>query len=193
MQHTLNSLPPCASDLQDHSSTFNILIAYEDFETGKRAKQTYDLLVENVGKDCGFTNQIWKFDVLSIPKLREVAGQDAKMSDIIIISSHGRHLPLQVKAWIESWADDVTRPMAFVALFDEPDNEAAEQVNAYLADVAKRAKMEFFAQSDQWPDRGGISNHLGPERGSKSFPKNLSTFAGIIESDANDTHWGINE
>src|SRR5207245_10236995 len=101
MQRTLTYVPPGVSDLEVNN-TFNVVIAYEDFETGKHAKSTYDFLVEHLHGECRFTNQMWKFDVLGIPKLREMAAKDAAMADIIIISSHGgEELPPDVKAWIE--------------------------------------------------------------------------------------------
>jgi len=89
-----------------YQSTLNVVIAYEDLETGKRAKRIHDFLVENLGHDCQFTNQMWKFELLGIPKLREMAAQDAMMADIVIISCHGAELPSDFKAWVELWAAD---------------------------------------------------------------------------------------
>ena len=88
MQSSLAIAPMKPSDLEANPM-FNVVIAYEDFETGKRAKKTYDFLVENLGHDARFSNQMWKFDVLTIPKLREMAAKDATAADIIIISCHG--------------------------------------------------------------------------------------------------------
>src|SRR5256885_16899933 len=91
------------SDLEDNPA-FNVVIAYEDFETGKHAKKTYDFLVANLGKDCQFTNQMWKFDVLGLPKLREMAAKAAALAEIVIISSQGgQALPHQIKSLIELW------------------------------------------------------------------------------------------
>ena len=46
--------------------TFNVVMAYEDFDTGKRAMRTYDYLVQHLGDECLFKNQMWKFDVLAV-------------------------------------------------------------------------------------------------------------------------------
>src|SRR5262245_65262142 len=106
MQNTLN-FPSLRSTGGEGDLTFNVVIAYEDFETGKNAKKTYDFLVEHLGHECVFSNQMWKFDVLTLPKLKEMAISDAREADIIIISAHGNNdLPPQVKAWIEGWAAD---------------------------------------------------------------------------------------
>src|SRR5436190_4759290 len=118
MRHTLSQPPSTLLDA-DSGSPFNVLIAYEDFETGKHAKRTYDYLAENLGRECQLTNQMWKFDALTIPKLRDIAVRDATMADIIIISSHGDNLPDCVTSWIESWLRAGAEALALVALFDQ--------------------------------------------------------------------------
>src|ERR1051325_527110 len=103
MQQSLSYSRIGSPDLQANP-LINVVIAYEDFETGKHAKKTYDFLVEHLSEQCRFINQMWKFDVLSIPKLREMAAKDAAMADIVIVSCHGAEdLPADVKAWIELW------------------------------------------------------------------------------------------
>src|ERR1700722_6813752 len=96
----------------------NVVIAYEDLETGKRAMKTYDYMAEQLGEQCLFTNQMWKFDVLAVPKLREIAAKDAAAAEIIIISAHeGKELSADVKAWIEKWLSYHTHASALVGLF----------------------------------------------------------------------------
>src|ERR1700719_1039168 len=103
------------SDLESFTA-FNVFMAYEDLETGKHAKGTYDFLVERLGHECQFNNQMWKFDVLGIPELREMASRDAALADIVIISCHGSNaLPQPVKLWIEGWLSQESNPVALVA------------------------------------------------------------------------------
>ena len=189
--HRLSSQPV------DETPGFNILIAYEDFECGKQAKATYDFLVENLDADCHFSNTMWKFDVLGIPKLREMASKDVAEADIIIIACKGHHrLPADVKAWFESWVEEKTAAIALVALLDssEINPEQVEATRDYLASVAKRGRMEFFMQPyDQFLAK------------SKGEPKNiarqispldeeaLSTLSGITQQDLSFPRWGINE
>src|SRR5437879_5938629 len=150
MRHSVN-LPPFGSS--DLHSALNVVIVYEDFETGKQAKRTYDFLVENIGAECQFNNQMWKFEVLSIPKLREMAANDAAQADIVVVSCHGADLPNEVRSWIELWLAQKSHPIALVALFDgqHQPTEQVRHVRAYLANVAKRGQMEFFAQPDEPP------------------------------------------
>ncbi len=111
MQRTL-TLPPVDSPEVESNPVFNVLIAYEDFETGKHAKETYDFLAQNLDRDCQLTSQMWKFDVLSIHKLREIAVRDATTADIILISCHGDPLPEHVNKWAESWVMHASQAVA---------------------------------------------------------------------------------
>ena len=156
------TLPSQGVLISDLSPTFNVVTAYEDFETGKHAKKTYDYLVENLGLDVGFSNQMWKFDVLSIPKLREIAARDAVAADVILVSSHGgSDLPPQVRAWIDSWVSQKSNAIALVALFDR-DVEESAPVRSYLAEIARQAQLGFFAQPDDWPGSHCQPDDPGP-------------------------------
>jgi len=192
MQRTIN-YPPLTLSEPDAKPTLNVVIAYEDFETGKHAKGTYDFLVEHLGHEFQFLNQMWKFDVLSIPKLREMAAKDASMADIIIISGHGRELPQEVKSWIETWLAEKGNPMALVALFTGSANYSMETaaVRAYLEGVARRGQLEFFAQPDEWPGKKSGASFLFNR--SSGPGKALSTLAGVVERDVSYPRWGINE
>jgi hypothetical protein len=195
MECVLTSAPLAATDL-DANPTFNVLIAYEDFETGKHARKTYDFLVGNLGQGCQFTNQMWKFDVLSIPRLRDLAARDAVLADIVIISSHGEdELPGGVRAWLESWLAQKGNPIALVALFDCPHEESPKtrRIRTYLADAAGKGGIEFFAQPDYWPGHRNDDGSL-PYRDDPGLNgRTLSTLAGAVQQDLSSSRWGINE
>ncbi len=194
MQHTL-ICPPLSAPGREGTPAFTVVIAYEDFETGKHAKRTYDFLVENLGRDCDFVNQMWKFDVLGIAKLREIAVEDAAKADIVIISCHGEELPTHVKLWIDGWLEQALNPLALVALFDRPrtPGQPSNSVCAYLAGVARRGGMEFFAQ----PDDGSGDKERPQDFSNSELPdlngRTLSTLAGVVRRDIPVSRWGINE
>jgi hypothetical protein len=201
MQRSANFHPNFSASEMEAAPTFNVVIAYEDFETGKHAKKTYDFLTEHLAKECNFASQMWKFDVLGIPKLREMAARDASSADIIVISCHGTtDLPADVKAWIELWLAEDTHPIALVALFDDPPITAAtEALREYLSQVAVRGNMEFFAQPDNWPGSKPAKAHLAIER-LAAFPGTvpitaIAAPATSIPASAASTfpRWGINE
>jgi hypothetical protein len=193
MQHTAFYSPIGSSDLEP-DPIFNVVIAYEDFETGKQAKETYDFLVSNLRHECRFENQMWKFDVLGIPKLREMAAKDALMADIIIISCHGTHeLSADVKDWINGWVNGQTNAIALVALLGDADNDGdTRNIREYLADVARCARMEFFAQPNSFPVKR-FDESFASDRGTKRDERALSALASIIQRDQTFPHWGINE
>jgi len=184
MTRTLNLLTFESPD-PEHQNTFDVLIAYEDLETGKRAKKAYDFLVENLGGDCRFTNRMWKFEVLGIPNLREMAINDCAEADLIVISCHGANLPAEVQAWIELWLREPHRPFALVAIFDQEGDSA--DTRHYLAGVCKRGKMEFLAH----PDTGREATVF------ESQPRiPIQDFASFMTSQERETsvpRWGINE
>jgi hypothetical protein len=193
MQHTAFYSPISPSDLEP-DPIFNVVIAYEDFETGKQAKETYDFLMKNLRHECRFENQMWKFDVLGIPKLREMAAKDAMTADIIIISCHGTHeLSAEVKAWIDSWVYGRSSAIALVALFgDACDDCDHNSTRDYLADIARRARMEFFAQPNDLAVKR-FDESIASDRGARRDDKALSALAGIVQRDQTFPHWGINE
>jgi len=180
--HTL-SLPTFGSSETEVNSILNVVIAYEDLETGKRAMKTYDYMVEHLGDQCLFANQMWKFDVLAVPKLREIAAKDAAAADIILVSAHeGNELSREVQIWIELFLTYRTRASALVGLFGSESVDCP--VRDYLTRVAKRAKIEFFCQPGLWPGKTGKRESLTPT---------LSVLANVIREEPPVSHWGINE
>jgi hypothetical protein len=147
-------------------------------------------MVKQLGDQCLFANQMWKFDVLAVPKLKVIAAKDAAAAEIIIISAHeGTQLPAEVKAWIELWLSYKTQAAALVGLFGSESID--NPIRDYLAQVAKRANIEFFCQPGIWP--GKAEKHKTPAR---AFERNEQSFA-LLTSAAQQapsvSHGGINE
>ena len=184
------SFPTFGSSDRDVNSALNVVIAYEDLETGKRAMKTYEYMVQQLGEECLFANQMWKFDVLAVPKLKEIAAKDAAAAEIIIISAHAGHeLPAEVKSWIEMWLGYKTEASALVALFDgESDFNPAR---SYLADIASRAQIEFFCQPGIWP--GAPQTRSTTTLAHPRSEKTMTFLATATQEVPSFPHWGINE
>jgi hypothetical protein len=194
MQRLLNYPSMTSSDLEVNPE-FNVVICYEDFETGKQAKRTYDYLTQNLGKECQFSSQMWKFEVLEIGKLCEIAAKDAAVADIIIISTHGAHpLPDAVKGWLEISLEN-TRAIALVVLFSDRSDDPAmiQATTAYLSEQAKRGQMEFFAQPGPLPNVKETEELFAVPRNSVADHRTLSTLASVMHQDFSFPRWGINE
>jgi hypothetical protein len=130
--------------------TFRVVLVYEDFKAARQAKQAYDFLVANLTHEWQVTSQMWKFDLLRIRELRELAAEDALLADLIIVSCNGDgELPAGVRTWIEMTLGSMADAVALVALLDCPPGQAerAQVTQGYLERVAQRAHMEFFT----WP------------------------------------------
>jgi hypothetical protein len=179
-------------------SNFNVVIAYEDLEAGKNARRTYDYLAQHLGHDCQFANEMWSFDVLSIPRLRELAARDAMQADIIIVACHGgAPLPEAVKSWIEIWLAEEVNAIALVALFDSASDMCSKtrELREYFAEVARRGNMEFFAQPDRWPNPGRSSGgiHSLPTLTGSDVDARFSASVEFRQRHESFPHWGINE
>ena len=171
---------------------FNVVIVYEDFAAGKHAQETYDFLINQLGREYIFTNQMWKFDILGNAKMREMAVKDAVAADLIIISTHGDALPSEVKTWIDRWTSEKGHAMALVNLIDHPNGsemDCAILIN-YLEGVARKSHMDFFSQPDQWPDRDdGFSTHFSSDMAHRTS----TIMANFIHHHTVAPRWGINE
>jgi hypothetical protein len=184
------SFPSFGSSDRDINSALNVVIAYEDLETGKRAMKTYEYMVQQLGEQCLFANQMWKFDVLAVPKLKDIAAKDAAAAEIIIISAHaGRDLPAEVKSWIEMWLGYKTEASALVALFDG-DTEF-NPARVYLEDIASRAQIEFFCQPGVRPS--GVHTRSATTLAHPRGEKTLAFLTTATQEVPSFPHWGINE
>lgn len=123
---------------------------YEDFESGKAAKRTCDQLTSNLLDYCTARTQMWKLEVLTIPKLRELSLQDALQADVLVVSLRGdKELPAHVLVWLEQWLSEPRRAMALLALFSPECQHhwRSAQLRGFFKSIAARAGVEFFSDT----------------------------------------------
>jgi hypothetical protein len=128
---------------------FNVVIIYEDFGTGKRAKNGLDYVAEELGNDLEFRHSMWRLDILQDPKLNILAASALAQADLLIISVHGeRQLPTKIRALIdERLAQSANHQCALVALFEVAAPATRSSVYAFLANLARRHRLDFFEQA----------------------------------------------
>jgi len=94
---------------------------------------------------------MWLLNELRIPNLRAIAAGEASQADLIIISvHHAPDLPEEVTHWIEQWHPKKRgRQMVLLALFDPVYQGDSASMRTYLAQVAKKAAMQFLVHSEE--------------------------------------------
>jgi len=139
--HRDRSFPP--------NSTVKLVIGYEDFVTGQRAMRSCQYLIERLGHQFEVLTDLWKFDLLRMPRLRDIAAQDAAQADVVMISTHGcGELPSEVKSWITALSEADSCRKALVVLLDAEEQSTTEksQVHSFLQRIAGDMDMDFFVQ-----------------------------------------------
>lgn len=131
-------------------AAFRVVIAYEDFASGKRAMDACKLLMAQLEHDVEFRTSMWKFDLLRNLKLNQIAVGDAIEADVIMVAaSANSDLPIEIKKWIEGWSTRKHGQVAaLVALldFETTDVTGSSIVHAYLKRVAAAAEIDFLSQ-----------------------------------------------
>lgn len=188
--------PPLGSAELETNPSFNVVIAYDDLEAGKQAKKTYDFLVQNLCNECRISNQMWKFEVMGIPKLREMAASDAIAADIVIIScGQAGRLPDDVKAWFEQWMGAKPNVIALVFLYEEKDGceTPIEPTQNYLAEAARQAHLEFFSQPYRGHGKESPKYMLGSQLPPVADLGFVASLTDLTYQEQSFPRWGINE
>ena len=135
----------------DDEPTFKVVILYEDGPTGRRAKLFYDKLIHKLEDECAFSLQLWSFQVLGIPEIRESAADCVAQADFVIVSLHGKAgLPASMREWIETWSGKIfDRGPALVALVDKSTAWGGRNAVtlAYLRGVAQTNRVTFLGHT----------------------------------------------
>ena len=121
------------------------------------------------------------------------ATKDAYEADILMIASRGgQGLAEGAMFWIESWLAQGTRAIALVALFGGEVQET-QAVRSYLADVARRGGLEFFAQPNLWPGHAGSLDEVA-DRWQQVWNGRMPMPSCFAPSQAEPAaRWGLNE
>jgi hypothetical protein len=123
--------------------------AYEDSATCARANEVCRDLSRDAGQQCEVVEQMWPVNLLRAPRLRDIAAQETDAADLIIISVHDcQTLPPELTSWIEHWHPRKgSLHKVLLALFDRSYQKQSHAAQSYLAEVARRADMEFVVEA----------------------------------------------
>jgi len=172
---------------------FEVLLAYQDFHSGIRAKEFFDRLVRNHGSLYRFLCHLWKFEVLAAPEFDGQAIAEALNADMIVIAPCAQaELPASVKRWIERWRHEPRSPGALVALLDsvKPQSAPAPTVCTYLRDIANTSQMRFFCNGSP-PIETDLASPVELVQCSETDVDQNKELR--VRDFAGQSHWGINE
>ena len=128
--------------------SLEVLILYEDYGTGLRAKRSLDLLPARFPAKAHWSTKLWRIELLSDPLLKEQAAREAAAADVLILSLHGRStLPAGLREWLTCWlGHKPSRPCAMGVLLDaEQGGQGGKNpVIACIQQVAAIAGSDFF-------------------------------------------------
>jgi hypothetical protein len=128
-----------------------VVVLYEDFATGLRARKVGDFLAEELGAGGPLEPALWRCDVLQDPPLRSCVAREVARADLLILSVH-RHLPaVPTGALLDAWlAAKSHRASSLVALVD--GTGARGSAAACLCELAWRRGLTCREQLIEDPD-----------------------------------------
>ena len=132
----------------DSSSQFKVVMLFEDFATGVRAKSTMDRVIENLESHFPFEIKFWRFDLLELLHFREMAATEVADADMVIVSAHGGpQIPDGVKNWLQLWLNRrLGGECALVELLDNQcDGSGSWPIHDLLETIARKAHLDFFS------------------------------------------------
>jgi hypothetical protein len=124
----------------------DVLVVYEDLETGLKASETLNRTVQRLESPVDMRVDFWRFDLFRDPTfLRQVTKEDA---DIVFLATHCRgQLPATVNLWFHEWLGHRGgEPRALAVLLDDTAKGtpgAAEMVKE-LSAAAQPAGVDVF-------------------------------------------------
>jgi hypothetical protein len=128
-------------------SCLRAFVVYEDVATGKMAKETCDVLAEELGADSRIEIEMFSFKSLYMRPIQHFASAAATNANLVVFSCYDRDLPFEVRRWTESCLKRPAGPTALVALLADAPRQIGppRAAKKYLAALAQRHGMQFFS------------------------------------------------
>jgi hypothetical protein len=136
------------------TATINVAIAYDEVSAGRRGMDLFCALRRDVPARLDLHCDLWRFDLVGLPGIREAALLAARHAQIVVVGTRADiDLPASVKDWLnQSFAAKSPGSTAVVALLHSPRPDcllALSPSRASLELLACRRKLPFFAQAAQ--------------------------------------------
>ena len=195
MQASLEPQPqPRAKGPLPLAPQVEVLILYEDFDTGLRAKRSLDFLPDQFPAHAKLSAKLWRTQLLSDPLLGEQAALEAAAAEVIILSVHGRSaLPAEVRAWLNRWLGHKRRrPYALGVLLDSggASEGSGNPVVGYMQAVAAAAGVDLFYG---FSEALGRELDLAVEEINERAHRSSTVLENMLSRAEPHRWWGINE
>jgi hypothetical protein len=132
-------------------SAFTVVLTYRDADHERLAKLCCQKLAEDCNAQRGLTVHEWKFEMLAVPGLSQMAAVDAANAAVIVISTcRGEELPVEVKGWLDRVSlIEGPLPRSLVVLLSDlhPYSEISSADRSYLESVTTKRRTNI-----QFPD-----------------------------------------
>jgi hypothetical protein len=115
------------------ASRLEVLLIYEDFATGLRARQCLDHVLGDRGTVADIRLAAWRLDLFPLPEIREEAAVSARTADVVLMSLHGDSLlepPLE--QWLMHWIAQRGEVESALGVLFDADQQGTGPVNALL-------------------------------------------------------------
>lgn len=150
-----------------------VLIAYDCPLSARAAQHLVDVVVGGVDHHCMVHKNLWRFDVVELPGLTDLAVEEAIHADMVILASvGGEGLPQGVLKWITGWFQNRgDQSGALVYLYDAEHAhcEPIQRSLKLMESVSSKAGMRFFPQPMDW---GIASTTMGAHHSSQDAQGN---------------------
>jgi hypothetical protein len=128
-------------------------MAYETVGVVNRPYEISERLAGVPRSRCETDCDLWTFDLLREPLLRDWAIGEAADADMVVIAACGdAELPDYVKTWIEHWLlQRGEKRSILVGILDKGAGTSREapRLCAYLRQMAEKQHMPFFCNADR--------------------------------------------
>lgn len=133
------------------SLSLEVVVVYDDLETGLKASQALDRTMQRLETSVDMQVNFWRFDLFRESAfLQRVARQEA---DIVFFSTHGQaQLPATVDSWFREWLGRQRgEPRALAVWLDDQtkDTPGATEMVQELSAAARLAGVDVFLHATE--------------------------------------------
>ena len=180
--------------IYDPRPHLGVMLLYEDFATGTRAKGVIDQLADQPELNADFSLDLWRFNLLHDPELNQRAVENAALADVVLFSAHGwADLPVEVQLWLFHWLQKAgEKPAALVVSLDIAHGESPgeNRTLTFLRALAEPIGVDVFAH---FGEPGAGRHEWTTDWVEQRVNANSSLLEGILHHRSPYAHWGLNE